>query len=165
MNMKKMMLVIIFVALMFGTSFALDCPKCKVEMTEKEDNYICPKCGSTIPITRTNIYHDEKSMRNEKTNKLNDDIAKSLREQPKEIREEIFKGKINIGWTKEQVILSLIVREKLNADRAVFFTFYGKPISINRTITKYGISEQWVFGYRSHQYLYFENDILTAIQD
>jgi uncharacterized Zn finger protein (UPF0148 family) len=56
--MKQITLAIIFVALMFGTSFAFDCPKCKAEMTEEEDKYICPKCGSIVPITRTKIYNE-----------------------------------------------------------------------------------------------------------
>jgi uncharacterized Zn finger protein (UPF0148 family) len=56
--MKQIALAIILAALMFGTSFAFDCPKCKVEMTEKEDKYVCPKCGSMVPITRTKIYNE-----------------------------------------------------------------------------------------------------------
>ena len=40
---------------------------------------------------------------------------------------------------------------------------WGNPININRTETTYGISEQWVFvGYK---YVYFEEGIVTAIQD
>lgn len=38
----------------------------------------------------------------------------------------------------------------------------GKPETINRTTTKNGVSEQWVY-HRS--YLYFEDGILTTIQD
>jgi hypothetical protein len=40
---------------------------------------------------------------------------------------------------------------------------WGKPIDINRTISKYGTSEQWV--YDGYKYLYFEDGVLTTIQD
>lgn len=57
------------------------------------------------------------------------------------------KPNARIGMTAKQV------REKTN---------WGKPVDINRTITKYGTNEQWV--YEGNQYLYFENGKLTAIQ-
>ncbi len=40
---------------------------------------------------------------------------------------------------------------------------WGAPDDINRTVTKYGTSEQWVYGIGS--YLYFEDGKLTAIQN
>ena len=40
---------------------------------------------------------------------------------------------------------------------------WGEPYDINRTITKNKVFEQWV--YSMGTYLYFENDILVAIQD
>lgn len=43
---------------------------------------------------------------------------------------------------------------------------WGEPSDINKTTTKYGISEQWV--YRSsvkNKYIYFENGLVTAIQE
>jgi hypothetical protein len=45
----------------------------------------------------------------------------------------------------------------------VLASSWGKPDDINRTITAYGTREQWVYGYRS--YLYFDDGILTAIQN
>jgi hypothetical protein len=40
---------------------------------------------------------------------------------------------------------------------------WGPPEEINRTITAFGTSEQWVYiGYR---YIYLENGVVTAIQD
>jgi hypothetical protein len=41
--------------------------------------------------------------------------------------------------------------------------FWGPPGHINKTTTARGISEQWV--YEGGKYLYFENGILTAIQN
>jgi hypothetical protein len=61
-----------------------------------------------------------------------------------DIWNSILQGKIAIGMTKEMCILS-----------------WGKSEKINRTITAEKISEQWVY---SNNYLYFEDDILKAIQ-
>ena len=58
----------------------------------------------------------------------------------------ILGNKVIIGMNKEICKLS-----------------WGEPYDINRTITKSRIFEQWV--YSMGTYLYFENDILVAIQD
>lgn len=57
----------------------------------------------------------------------------------------ILAGKVCIGMT------STMCREA-----------WGYPSDINRTTGSWGVHEQWVYGYR---YLYFENGILTTIQD
>jgi hypothetical protein len=53
---------------------------------------------------------------------------------------------VSIGMNKEDVLASS----------------WGKPKSINTTITAYGSREQWVYG--SGNYLYFNDDKLTSIQ-
>ncbi len=53
-----------------------------------------------------------------------------------------------IGMTRQQVVND---------------TRWGRPDDINRTTTARGVREQWVYG--SRRYLYFENGVLTAIQD
>lgn len=57
------------------------------------------------------------------------------------------RGGVRIGMTKKQVLKSN----------------WGHPDSINKTITRYGVREQWVYG--DQEYLYFENGRLTAIQN
>lgn len=42
-------------------------------------------------------------------------------------------------------------------------TSWGKPEDINKTTTVYGTSEQWV--YSGYKYLYFDDGILTTIQE
>ena len=54
------------------------------------------------------------------------------------------------------------VRLGMRAEQVMNKTNWGPPDSVNRTITKSGVHEQWV--YRSG-FLYFENGALTAIQD
>lgn len=58
----------------------------------------------------------------------------------------ILNHKVKIGWTKAMCIAS-----------------WGKPYDINRTTNAYGTEEQYVYSLK--KYLYFENGILTAIQD
>ncbi len=54
---------------------------------------------------------------------------------------------VSLGMTAEDVLASS----------------WGKPKSVNRTTYTFGTHEQWVYGSRS--YLYFENGVLTAIQN
>lgn len=44
--------------------------------------------------------------------------------------------------------------------------WFGGPRDINTTKTAHGVHEQWVFGSGyGRWYIYFDNDILTAIQE
>lgn len=61
--------------------------------------------------------------------------------------EEYQEKKIAIGMTKQEVIQ---------------LKDWGRPMSINKTTTASGINEQWVYGSR---YLYFDNGVLTTIQE
>lgn len=56
------------------------------------------------------------------------------------------RGGVLVGMTKAQVLSSS----------------WGKPIEVNTTVVKGLVSEQWI--YPGHNYLYFDNDRLTAIQ-
>lgn len=60
--------------------------------------------------------------------------------------ETILSGKVKIGFTKQM------------CEEA-----WGSPIDINRTVTIYGTTEQWVYGLSC--YLYFEGNKLTGIQN
>jgi hypothetical protein len=42
---------------------------------------------------------------------------------------------------------------------------WGKPDKINRTTRASGTSEQWVYRNRVEGYLYFDNDVLTSVQN
>ena len=65
-----------------------------------------------------------------------------------EICKLVTEGAIKQGMTKEQVEVAR-----------------GKPSDINRTVTKYGSSEQWVYGeYTYVTYIYFEDGKLTGWQ-
>ncbi len=58
----------------------------------------------------------------------------------------ILKKQVHIGMTTEECKAS-----------------WGRPTRINRTSNAYGTHEQWCYGYSN--YLYFEDGILTSIQN
>lgn len=62
--------------------------------------------------------------------------------------EEYQEKKIAIGMTKQEVVQ---------------LKDWGRPKSIHKTTTASGINEQWVYGIS--RYLYFENGVLTTIQE
>ena len=66
--------------------------------------------------------------------------------RPKERQDSKPKSPPRIGMTEAQVLASS----------------WGKPTSVNTTITAYGNSEQWVYGYG--MYVYFRNGKVSAIQ-
>ena len=67
-------------------------------------------------------------------------------DQADERKRKRSKG-VTIGMSKEDVLASS----------------WGRPESVNSTTTSHGTSEQWVYG--GGNYLYFENGVLTAIQN
>ena len=56
--------------------------------------------------------------------------------------------KVRIGWSKQMCKES-----------------WGEPDDINKTIGSWGTHEQWVYGDIYCDYLYFENGVLTSIQN
>ena len=77
----------------------------------------------------------------------NDRIALiKAKKLPPQIEKAILDRKVQVGMTDEQVKLS-----------------WGNPGKINRTVTVNHVSEQWVYG--SSTYLYFDNGVLTSLQD
>lgn len=46
----------------------------------------------------------------------------------------------------------------------VYDSSWGHPESVNRTTTAFGVHEQWVYP-GHHSYLYFQNGVLTSIQN
>lgn len=94
------------------------------------------------------------ALREQRLKKEQEDKLKRERLRQREIIEKygnetgqlILNRKVKIGWTKQMCIES-----------------WGKPKDINRTTTLNVVHEQWVYSLK--RYLYFDNDILIAIQD
>ena len=57
----------------------------------------------------------------------------------------------------------IIKRPEIGMTPNEVIEIWGNPIDINRTKTKYGTSEQWVF--LGGKYVYFDDGFVTAIQD
>ena len=51
----------------------------------------------------------------------------------------------------------------MTADEVKNGTSWGTPKRVNRTVTSRGTREQWV--YDKGNYLYFENEVLTSVQN
>ncbi len=62
----------------------------------------------------------------------------------------------SIPSSKRPVSIGMTAQEVENST-------WGKPKKINRTTTRYGVSEQWV--YSNNRYVYLDDGIVTAIQE
>lgn len=71
-------------------------------------------------------------------------------------------ARIRSTYKKEFADLILAGRVRIGMTASMCREAWGTPIDINRTTGSWGVHEQWVY-YDS--YLYFENGILTTIQD
>jgi len=56
------------------------------------------------------------------------------------------------------------VRIGMTAKQVINNTNWGKPSSINRTVTSHTVTEQWVYN-AGPNYLYFKNGVLVAVQN
>ena len=83
--------------------------------------------------------NDAKEKANERKNNL-------IKKYGESTTNDILNGIVKLGWSKD------MCREA-----------WGNPKDINKTIGSYGVHEQWVYG--GDNYLYFENGILTTIQN
>ena len=109
-----------------------------VETANKEKGFV------PTAFSWTNIYSDWWTKERPWENYFFEFDPKERYKWSGEIWELINSGKVRVGMNKEQVKLS-----------------WGKPKKINKDIYQGRIHEQWIY---SRQYLYFENDKLTAIQ-
>lgn len=83
----------------------------------------------------------------------------ALRERLKEKREVDLKIK---KWGKSNYKLISDGKVRVGMTKGMCIEAWGNPESINKTSTRYGVSEQWV--YDGFNYLYFENGRLNVIQ-
>ena len=84
----------------------------------------------------------------EKLSALQAKIAEFDKQEKTRLAELAKKPNVKIGMSKSQVINQ---------------SNWGEPKYVNRTVTKHGTHEQWV--YSEYRYLYFDNGRLTVIQD
>ncbi len=94
-------------------------------------------------------YSDEEFYFDDENNNL------YINKMEKNIKYKLIKRKYQITERKEPSI-GMTKTEVENST-------WGKPEKINRTKTSYGTHEQWC--YSTHKYIYFEDGIVTSIQD
>lgn len=88
---------------------------------------------------------------------LSKEISEKLTKYESDIKEhQIILAEINKDQQRPNPQIGMMQDEVINST-------WGKPEDINRTITEYGTSEQWV--YSIDRYIYFDDGVVTAIQD
>ena len=80
-----------------------------------------------------------------------------------EKEEREYKSMLIRRFGKKNAMLILENAVQLGFTKEMCIEAWGEPYDINRTITQYGVHEQWV--YDIGRYLYFEGNVLTGIQD
>jgi ABC-type enterochelin transport system substrate-binding protein len=116
------------------------------KLNENVTSLIYQKFSTDIEEIEAFIQKGKDETRERIANYKAERAEREAKEQAKRIEES--KNRVYIGMTKEQVLA----------------TNWGEPDDINRTITSYGTSEQWVYSAYG-KYLYFEDGILVTIQD
>lgn len=109
---------------------------------------------------------EEKRIKDEELKRKTEAERKRAAEVEKARREKEQKERYdNLVAKYGESIASLIVngQVKIGMTKAMCREAWGNPYDINRTTNTYGTREQWV--YNLGRYLYFDGDILTAIQD
>lgn len=79
-----------------------------------------------------------------------------------ESKKELYSYKLTKIKIADRTLNPSTVKIGMTVDE-VLTEGWGKPTKINKTTTQYGVSEQWV--YPNYNYLYFDDGILTAIQN
>lgn len=123
--------------------------------------HVCAYCGAKVRETRREVlYYPGGGGGKPETQTVADAIcprklcqkAAKLRAKhpawPREICQVIVQRKVRIGMTREQAAAA-----------------WGKPRDINRTTNAYGVSEQWCYGEIPSSFLYFDDGILTSVQN
>lgn len=99
-----------------------------------------------------------KNIRNNELSREGNDINKY-----KSSRKFILVQKYGQDWA------DLIVRNSvcIGMNKAAAIESWGKPDDINKTTSSIGVQEQWVYKGKNYdnKYLYFENGVLTTIQE
>ena len=120
-------------------------------------------CVALVGCTTAHIYTREQvnAMTDEQIIQIfptaNEDLRTWFRDElisrdpqwAEKVPQEVVERSIVIGLTKEQVGMS-----------------WGKPTDINKTVSTWGVREQWVYRkFRKTYYLYFENGVLKSWQE
>lgn len=100
----------------------------------------------------------------EKQKKEEQRQKEQLEREKKQQQERIkFKNDCIAKWGQKMGSYIADGKVVLGMNKEICTAAWGSPININRTIVRGLTSEQWVYGWGT--YLYFDNGVLSAIQD
>lgn len=107
-----------------------------------------------VLVTSKKIYDSRNSTQSEIDKSIEDlDIAQKVLIYSDAIPNETIVSEPTVPSTPK---IGMTANEVLNST-------WGNPQKKNKTTTKYGISEQWV--YSDNRYVYLNNEVVTTIQD
>ena len=125
----------------------------------QEENIIkLPIQNDMSHIVLADAYREEQRIQEEKQQKEEAEYQAMLEKEEREYKATLIKK-----YGKRNALLILENAVKIGFTKEMCVESWGEPYDINRTVTRNCIHEQWVYGIG--RYLYFEGNILTAIQD
>lgn len=71
----------------------------------------------------------------------------------------------NPEWSDDMIATTACNRVQIGMTQDQAIAGWGRPRDINRTSGTFGVHEQWVYGEYGSGYLYFEDGVLTTIQN
>jgi len=72
---------------------------------------------------------------------------------------------IKYSWSKENCIAVAGRGIYIGMNKEMVIAAWGRPYRINKTTNITGVQEQWVYGEYGSSYVYFEDNIVTTIQN
>lgn len=109
-------------------------------------------------IVLADVYREKQRIKEEKRQKKEAEYQAMLEKEEREYKANLIKK-----YGKRNALLILENAVQIGFTKEMCVEAWGEPYDINRTVTRNSIHEQWVYGIG--RYLYFEGNILTAIQD
>lgn len=71
----------------------------------------------------------------------------------------------NPEWSDDIIATTACSRVQIGMTREQAIAAWGRPRDINRSTGSFGVHEQWVYGEYGSGYLYFEDGVLTTVQN
>jgi hypothetical protein len=159
----------------YGASVALPpiCPLCgnsdsvevNTEMSEILDMevYWCPVHGKYyIRDVKGTSYFGFVWRTREQVLETLPEIEKEKAKEETQLEAKIARME-SYGWSEKRINRVLEGYIYIGDTPEIVLEAWGRPEDVNRTITAYGTTEQWVYGLGC--YVYFEDGKVTAIQD
>lgn len=101
--------------------------------------------AALVEVADEHDYHRRFEREREERQQARQDYVKAHPELPERTKSAILKGSIIIGMSAEDARTS-----------------WGDPDKVNRTVSAFGVHEQWIYG---NTYAYFEDGVLKSWQD